>query len=175
MSVEEIVVLAGGISQAAIQRSVLKHSWLENEVLNKTSKVVVFLRHTEGWPSLPRFLDESQRALALADCVENGFSPASLVDECAPLVRLPRDLRECIRSAIHASYLDYFDASGKAQDLRNASIQMHAALVALLREWSNDIELINDSELEVGWQKVLDKAEMLRDALDALPRGIVLP
>ncbi len=156
-------------------RGRLKHSWLENEVLNKTPEIVVTLRHEVGWPELQRFPADADQALALAAKVEFGFSPVRLVDQCAPLTTLPEDQRLAIRQAVHAAYLGCFDAHSAAQCLRDAANHTKAALLALLDEWNKPDVAISDTELQMRWRGVLREAEHLRVALDALPKGIVLP
>jgi len=170
-----IHTLAGGTSPASIQRGRLKHSWLENQVLNKTPAIVVALRHEVGWPELRRFPSDVEQAITLADEVEFGFSPASLVDKCAPLAGLPEDLRNIIREAVHAAYLRCFDVHTAAQCLLNAADRMMVALSSLLAEWDKPDDALSDAGLQSRWRMVLDAAEPLRDALDALPKGIVLP
>lgn len=157
-----------------LSRGRLKHSWLENEVLNKTAEVVVILRGGGGWPELQRFPDEADQACRLADEVEFGFSPARLVDECAALaVFLPETQRNAVRQAVHAAYLEGFDAQGAAQRLRESGEQMKVALVALLAEWNRPDETVADAVLQDRWGEVLDRAETLCMALDALPKGFV--
>ena len=159
----------------AVVRGRLKHSWLENEVLNKTPEVVVLLRHGAGWPALRHFSTEAEQAVALANEIESGFSPARLVDECAPLAALAEDQRNAIRTAAHEAYLACFDVRGAANRLGMAASDMQASLSELLAEWAKSDDAVSDVVLLDSWQSVLDKAELLRDALDALPRGIVLP
>ena len=165
----------GKMYAPAMVRSRLKHSWLENEVLNKTPEIVVALRHEVIWPELRRFPAYAKQALALADEVEYGFSPARLVDDCAPLAVLAEEERVSIRKAVHAAYLECFDAPGIAQTLRAAAVRMQVALSALLDEWGKPDTSISNAELQTRWRIVLDEAVYLRNALDALPSGVVLP
>ena len=170
-----ITTFASAIAPASVTRGRLKHSWLENEVLNKTPEIIVALRHEVSWPELQRFPADARQALALADEVEYGFSPARLVDDCAPLAVLPEEERVSIRKAVHAAYLECFDAPGIAQTLRAAAVRMQVALSALLDEWSKPDTGISNAELQARWRIVLAQAAHLRNALDALPNGVVLP
>jgi hypothetical protein len=158
-----------------LSRGRLKHSWLENEVLNKTPEVVVILRGGGGWPELQRFPDEADQACRLADEVEFGFSPARLVDECAALAVLPESQRSAVRQAVHEAYLECFDAQGATLRLREAGKQMKDALNALLVEWDKPDDAVVEANLQAQWSVVLDRAETLRKALDALPKGFVFP
>lgn len=164
-----------GAAPASILRGHLKHYWLENEVLNKTAEKVVTLRHRMGWPELSRFPDDAKDALALAEQVELGFSPAHLVDECAPLACLSDEERKTIHDAVHRAYLERFDAPRVALSLRNAAKRMATALDRILEEWRKSDDALSDATLQARWRAVLEAAESLRDALDALPKGVVLP
>lgn len=175
MTFRTLRISTSGMSRAAVVRGRLKHSWLENEILNKTPEVVVVLRHSAGWPALHHFSNEAKQAVALADEIESGFSPARLVDECAPLAALAEDQRNALRTAAHEAYLACFDVRGAADRLSEAAKNMQVSLTGLLVEWDKGDDAVSDEELLARWQSVLDKAELLRDALDALPRGIVLP
>lgn len=170
-----MLTLPKATCKASIVRARLKHSWLENTVLNKDPETVVALRHEYGWPELQRFAAEVDQALILAQDIEYGFSPARLVDECVPLSALQEDQRNAIREAVHAAYLGSFDVSGAGQRLHEAAKQMKTALIAMLDEWNNTDAVISDAKLQALWRSVLNAAEHLRNALDVLPRGIVLP
>lgn len=167
--------LSSSLCGPILSRGRLKHSWLENEVLNKTPEVIVILRLAGGWPELRQFPDEADHACLLADEVESGFSPARLVDECAALGVLSEPQRNAVRQAVHGAYLESFDAQGAAQRLREAGKQMKDALVALLAEWNKSDDAVDETILRVHWGMVLDRAETLRKAIDVLPKGFVFP
>ena len=164
-----------GTSSASIQRGRLKHSWLENEVLNKSPDTVVELRRGAGWPELERFPIDANRALTLADDVEHGFSPAHLVAACIPLASLSSEERKTITDAVHQCYLERFDALNVAIALRVVAQDMAKALNDMLEEWRKPDDTCSDVLLIARWYTVLSTAERLRLALDSLPRGVVLP
>jgi hypothetical protein len=170
-----MVILSGFPCQAAIQRSRLKHSWLENEILNKAPQIVLSLRHDAGWPALQHFVADAEQASAFAMEVESGYSPSLLVDECTPLKILPEDKKDAVRMAIHAAYLECFNIRSLAHDLFESATHMKASLVAFLDEWNKQDQVLSDTRLAACWNGVLREAERLRAALDALPKGIVLP
>ena len=162
-------------ASSMVLRAQLKHSWLENEVLNKAPETVLFLRNNSGWPALHGFPSSTEQAIALAMQVENGFSPAQLVDECLPLLALSDTDRAAVRDAVHSAYLECFDATSLADELQAAAVEMDSALTAMIGEWNLPDESVRDAVLREYWQVVLTSGERLRAALDALPKGIVLP
>lgn len=170
-----LAVYSGPPPADAILRGRLKHSWLENEVLNKTGEQVVFLRRSQGWPELHGFHGPATEAHLLADRIEPGFSPARLVDECPSLNQLDDADRQKIRRAVHAAYLEVFDVQKVAADLKAAAKDMSQTIDDLLTEWNKDNMLLSDAALKARWEVVLARASILREVLDALPRGTVLP
>ncbi len=164
------------MKSAAVISGRLKHSWLENQILNKMPDVVVLLRHGAGWPALERFLDDANEAVELADKVEFGFSPAMLVDNCAQLDVLLKEQRDSLREAVHDAYKQYFNnVDDVSIRLRKAAQDMQKALSDLMDEWNKSDDAVSDDVLRDRWNTVIEKAEILRDVLDALPKGIVLP
>jgi hypothetical protein len=162
-------------NRAILARGRLKHSWLENEVLNKDPNFVVLLRREAGWPELNRFPAEAARAAALAAEVEEGFSPTTLVDTCAPLRLLPSPVFHALRDSIHAAYLHAFDAASATRRLTGAASRMESCLNSFLTEWNRSDEEVSEDAVRAGWVAVLEAALELRAALDGLPKGTVLP
>ncbi len=162
-------------SAVTILRGRLKHSWLENEILNKTPQAVKLLRDGPGWPALATFQANAAQALDLANNIAGGFSPSTLVDGSGPLSTLSVDERRTIKDAVHRAYLQVFDANVLAAELRIAATAMHSALNDFINVWS--VRAGNDSvtTLREKWISVLVAAATLRDKLDALPNRIVLP
>ena len=144
-------------------------------MLNKSPQAVIWLRRGSGWPQLEQFPLEVKQVLAIPDQIASGFNPVQLVDTCRPLRSLSVADRKDIRDAVHAAYLACFDAESLADELRKAATGMDDALTVLLAEWHLPDEQCTDSALHDKWCNVLVVAERLRDALDALPRGPVLP
>jgi hypothetical protein len=168
-------VLASATTPEAIQCGRLKHSWLENQILNKTPEKVVRLRRTLGWPALAHFLGNASEAITLANQVEFGFSPARLVDESGPLARLAKPDCKAIREAVHLAYLKQFDAEKNGREIRIRAERIRSTLDTTLEEWRKPDDVVLDSVLKAQWCAVLEAAVSLRDALDALPKAIVLP
>lgn len=175
MTLRTIRGLSQETSRVVVLRGRLKHSWLENELLNKTAGTIIELRRQAGWSALRRFPSKAEQAFALAGDVEPGFSPARLVDECAPLASISEEQRSIIRKAVHAAYLECFDVHAAARQLEVSAADTRKALFCFLDEWDKPDEAVSEAELTSRWNAVLRVAERLRAALDALPKGIVLP
>ena len=87
-------------------RGQLKHSWLENQLCNKTAHDVVSFWRQEGWPALEmEFEGRVGDVMRLSDDLEDGFSPAQLVDRLTPFAGLSEELKMEIRKAVHTAYL----------------------------------------------------------------------
>jgi hypothetical protein len=168
-------MVRGVCSQAVSIRGQLKHSWIENQILNKTSDDIVAL-HRSGWFALTeQFPERMKQAYALAAQVESGFSPAQLVDELAPLRQLPEWQRAAMSAAVHAAYRKRFDAETLSAGIRGAIDSLQGVLVIFRAEWDQTVAAVSESRLRQAWDEVLEKAALLAEALDRLPQGIVLP
>jgi len=162
-----------GTSPATLKSSQLKHSWIENEILNKDPDIVVALRRTDLWPALQAFPARADSAIQLAGDIEMGFTPALLVQDGLPLAALPADVREQLRNTLHGLFLSHIDCSALSRELAAAGIGLKNRLMVFLDTWSN--ENICDEDIRSHWSAVLAAAERARRALGALPRGVVLP
>lgn len=150
----------------------LKHSWLENQILNKSAADVIDLRSGGGWSSLdqqfPRRIEEAADFVAR---IVDAFSPAQLVEKLGFFRDLSAEARDTLRSAVHRSYLAHSDIAGRKASLDSAVRILALSLDNVRRLWRDS----SDHDLELAWGNVLRAAARLRDELDALPRGIVLP
>lgn len=155
-------------------RGQLKHSWLENQILNKTTGQIAELRRS-GWPALlEEFPERLKQAQRLADEVEVGFSPTQLIDRLRPLRGLPQGERREIGAAVHAAYLERVDTEILREKLTAAAASLAQALARLRAEWETSA-VASDARLQETWEEVLVEAARLVEVLDELPRGIVLP
>lgn len=155
-------------------RSTLKHTWLERRLLPRLQLERKEWLAKKDQGRLPEVLAGLPGRIAVAwelnAEVIQGYSPAQLVDQ-GVLSALPDDLRQILREAVHQAYL----AAGIIQEPA-------AALEAALKKF----EAVA-SQVPVAWRQsdkkyladVLDKlektAQCLKGALEALPRGVVLP
>ena len=163
-------------TEIVIQRGQLKHSWLENQLTNKSEEDVVLLWRGPGWPALERqFAARVREARELVEKIEDGYSPAQLVDRLAPLADLSGETREAIKGAVHAAYLEKIDVTALKATLRVAVDGLGAALDAFLWAWGQPVSAEVERELRERWRELHRCAEGLRAALEQLPRSIVLP
>lgn len=164
------------INEAVLLRGRLKHSWLENQVCNKTVDDVVFLWQRGKWRALEEeFAFRAQETLRLADEMVTGFSPAQLVETLAPLYALPPQTRENLKQAVHDAYLECSGAESLALDLRKAVMSMEDELKRFMAVWHTPPTPENEPELRAGWHSLREKADGLLAVFSQLPTGIVLP
>lgn len=162
--------------RAAVVRGQLKHSWLENQVMNKSADDVVHLWNEIGWPALEQdFAARVQEAIRLAEGMVSGFSPAQIVDRIAVFQEIPTEIRDMLRGAVHEEYLQCTELPADSARLRDAATVMGEAVNTLLGAWNNPRTEQGASDIRQAWNEVLEKARQLAQVLDDLPRGIVLP
>ncbi len=160
------------ICDAAIQRGRLKHSWLENQVLNKSADKIIQLRREGPWEALEnRFPIRVQEAIGLAGRIVDDYSPVVLIDRIPLFGHLDEDARARIKIGVHNAYLARETLTSRVEPLTAAARSLGVALEHVLQQWRRG----SDCDIERTWQDVLRAASRLRDELDALPRTIVLP
>ena len=160
---------------ASLTRGQLKHSWLENQILNKTAEEIV-VQHAAGWPALvSEFEERVTQTRMLAEDVEYGFSPAQLIDRLEWLSTLSAEQKGAIKQAVHAAYLENMNTKALRVSLLDAVELFDSALRHVIDEWKKPQTTISESRLSEAWNDLLDSAFSLVDALDQLPREIVLP
>ena len=157
-------------------RGQLKHSWLENQVLNKTSDNIISFWKANGWNALEQqFAVHIRKAIQLSDELESGFSPAQLVDTLRPFEKVDDETKELIKQAVHKAYLESSNITQLKAPLKEAAEEMEKALEHLLEAWNQQVSEKNEQELKKAWDKFLTRARKLHSVLEQLPKGIVLP
>lgn len=156
-------------------RGQLKHSWLDNQILNKSAADVVFLRQHGSWPSLysefDTRLDDAQR---LAAMIEPGFSPALLVDSLSVFADLGAQSRADLKQAVHSVYVTAFRPADLLPSYEKAVDELRVAIAAFRNAWDVQSDA-GDDRVSESWSHVLECARVLEKLLDSLPKGIVLP
>lgn len=161
---------------ANTRRGQLKHSWFENQVLNKTSDNVINFWKTTGWKALEQqFAVHIRKAIQLSDELESGFSPAQLVDTLTPFEKVDDKTKELIKQAVHKAYLESSNITELKAPLKEAAEELEKALKHLFEVWNQQVFEKSESELKKAWDEFLIKATKLHSVLEQLPKGIVLP
>jgi len=157
-------------------RGQLKHSWLENQLCNKTADDVVFLWQQGGWLALEKEFDARiQDALRLADNLEDGFSPAQLIDSLTPFSSVDKTTKNILKQAVHASYLESSGISNLQAPLRKAATALGGAIQKLRELWLDRDTDQGEANLRRAWEDVSLRAHTLLKIMEQLPKGVVLP
>ena len=156
--------------------SELRHSWLLNEVLNKTPEVLAELLFQTPWPALEEcFPIRVEQTRQLARALELYFGPAQLVDRVSVLASLPGSSRRWLQEAVHKCYCERSRIRALEEPLVSVLDELDQALTEL-RCLSS--QLRDDDwrrRIEDQWSDVLGHAAELHRLLDQLPRRIELP
>lgn len=158
--------------EAAILKARLKHSWLENQVLNKSTEDVLYMRSEGDWNALAEQFPKRLREVTdLAQNAVEVFSPAQFVDQLEVFSHLPARVKKDFRHAVHSAYLRRGEIEAITSQVAAAAAGLETVLGKMLALWRDG----TDPELRGAWAEVLAAASNLRDGLDALPKGIMLP
>lgn len=150
----------------------LKHSWLENQIINKSVSDIIELRREGPWSELDlQFISNVYEAASLADNLIDGFSPRQLVDRLHSLQHLDQDKRNRLKDCVHELYVKQSSLAEGARQLAKTVRALAVALDDLRSLW----RLGSDSDLTLAWQRVLQEANVLVRNLQGLPKRIVLP
>lgn len=157
-------------------RGRLKHSWLENQLLNKTTDEVVYLWGKMGWWALEtEFSERVKEVIYLADDLEDGFSPAQLVDHLAPFAKFDPEIQDDIKQAVHIVYLKSSRISDLKMPLQKDAMALGNALDELRDVWRLPMTEDNEVILRKAWQEVSKRAKTLHSLMERLPMGVMLP
>lgn len=162
------------LSDAAILRGQLKHSWLENEVLNISIETVISLWRRGGSNLGVRYAARTRDLQHLTDSLAESFSPARLVDTLEPFSGLSAEDKSAVKAAVHAAYLESSDILALQAPLKVAAAGMEAVLQELSRAWLL-LQPGGECAVRAAWEGVCDKAGALIVELERLPKGLELP
>jgi hypothetical protein len=169
------VVLGAAPCEANALRAQLRHSWLANQILNKSATDVAFLRKQGSWPALDSEFDmRLEEAQRLAGMIEPGFSPALLVDILPMFASWESSARSNLKQAVHLAYVVAFKPGNLLPPYQTAVEDLKTAVNAFRRAWGMPIDR-GDAPVTETWSRVLGCARTLEKILDSLPKGIVLP
>lgn len=160
--------------EANTLRGQIKHSWLENEILNLSMETVITLWRRGGAELTAKYAVRLQTLSLLVGSLEEGFSPAQLVDTLKPFSDLSLEEKAAIKGAVHAAYLESSGILALQAPLKAAAAGIEAALQELSRAWALP-KPQGESAVRVAWEGVRKKANALIEVLERLPKGVVLP
>lgn len=182
-----MIVLVGMPCEAESARSELRHDWLGNKVQRLEAKTVADM-HANPSPSrddfeerlLPDGLygDRLRSLRTLVETLVEGYSPARLVER-GPLAQFPEPVKMALENTLHEQYLRtpiHGDACIEElqENLREATQEFSSTLEDFRAVWFREPSA-STSEVRASSEKLLEQASSLRDALNHLPRGFVLP
>jgi hypothetical protein len=182
-----MIVLVGMPCEAETARSELRHDWLGNKVQCLEAKTVADM-HANPSPSRDDFeerllpdglYDDRLRSLrTLVETLIEGYSPARLVER-GPLAQFPEPVKTTLKKTLHEQYLKtpiHGDARIEElqENLGNATEDFSGTLEDFRTVWFREPPA-STSKVRASYQKLLDRASSLREALNHLPRGFVLP
>ena len=160
-----------------ILRGQLKHTWLENQVCNKSADDIANFWRTKSWDNVigeifPYRIDQSRQ---LANEMLSGFSPAQLVDQLSPLQSLPHDSRSRLKDVLHSAYLESSGISSLSELLSQELENFTEEFAKFLTVWNTERTDTNEVALRDGWKQLQQIANSLLAVFEKLPKGVVLP
>lgn len=174
--IRNMLIVKSIACEAAVSRSQVKHTWLENQIINKTEEDVVLLWKGPGWPALEgEFATRIEEAKDLARTLEDGFSPAQLFEHLTTFHTLPAHIKQAMKETVHALYLRRTDVMERRNAFEKAVGAMGSVFERFHAAWQWQWCYETELNLRGIWRDLYQCAMDLRDELDKLPRGIVLP
>jgi len=173
-----VIVICTDDCKANILRGQLKHTWLENQLCASKLSVdsVAVMWRQKSWQALDKEFDiRVRQAVQLADDLENGFSPAQLVGRLTPFAELSEELKEQIKVAVHAAYLESSNILDLKEPLSKAALALGKAIKELRVVWHGPKTEEGEIRLRQAWEEVSEQAHALLAVLERLPKGVVLP
>lgn len=172
-----MLMFDGIYCEVNLLRGQLKHSWLENQVRDiDTDDIVSFWKDGEWLDTVGKiFPHRLQQTLELADRLVDGFSPAQLVGQLAPLGNLSDELRKKIKLTVHASYLAASHIASLEEPIRQCAQDLQPELNNLWELWKKPFSIECEFALRACWDNIRAKGKALHEQLEKLPRGVVFP
>lgn len=160
-----------------ILRGQLKHTWLENQVCNKSADDVANLWRTKSWDNVigEIFSHRIDQSRQLATDMLSGFSPAQLVAQLGPLQNLPDESRSRLKEVLHSAYLESSGISNLSESLSQELESFTEQFTKFLTVWNTERIDENEVALRDGWKQLQEIAKSLLAIFEILPKGVVLP
>lgn len=173
-----MIVISSVPCEANIIRGQLKHSWLEHQLCSRNISAddVVAIWKERNWQALDKEFDiRVSQAVQLVDGLEEGFSPAQLVDRLTPFAGLSEKLKGRIKEVVHAAYLESSNILDLKEPLSKAALALGKAIKELRVVWHEPKTEEGEIRLRQAWGEVSKQAHALLAVLERLPKGVVLP
>jgi hypothetical protein len=155
------------------RRTALKHTWLENRLLRQIRQQRTEWLEKPGDGEPPSVIVGAAARCAevrqLIQTLVDAYSPAQLVD-AGPLRALQDEARRPISVAVHRIYLNLGVVQSLLTEIEEAVAGLEAAVALCIREWS-----ANPNMRSAALDALDGAAVRLRETLEVLPRGIILP
>ena len=148
----------------------LRHSWLENQVLNKSEDDVVALWREGPWNALEQdFPAYLARARALTPHLTSAYSPARWV-ELSPLrAALPAGERERMAGALDEMYAARGGLGDLPERIDECLSAVDRALVVVISRWRDARVPEGRQIVAAGWTAFREDARRLHGLLRELP------
>jgi hypothetical protein len=160
----------------------LRHSWLENQILNRDSSVVAD-RHdasTKASVAFKRkicangeFAHATKGVRELCDIMLDTLSPARLLDR-RPLSLLSERSHRLIADELHRLYLKCSRIEKARTDLQVVIVEFEAVLATLCRLWNVEPRVERDV-VKKAFESLQCVGRKLHTSLGVIPQGTVLP
>lgn len=167
---------SAGARQICALRAQLKHSWLENQVCNKSADDAVALWRCGSWPALDNEFPVRVKQLhQLARDLVDALSPAALADSSSVMRGLPGDVCAQIKRAVHVYYLRNTNVEALSRDITGACGELRDELLGLQQAWGTTRDCSAETQLRESWEAFLHTGRRIVELLSHVPTGTVLP
>ena len=179
-----MLILEGLKCDAALQRGLLWHSWLKNQILKMDAGYVVQMHRRlplrEERASFEQkiqpggvFEANLQSARLFARRMVEGFSPGQLVD-AEPFTVLSAEARNIIKAVSHQEYLEQTHIDQLVEPLERAIDDLEISLREFTEAWYQQ-PANEETTIRERFEQLKERARILHDLLGSLPEGVVLP
>ena len=161
-----------------VRRSVarLRHSWLENQVRNKSADEVVAIWREGRWNALERYFPlQLAQARVLAGHLTSAYSPARWVERLPRLAAFPEAERRRLARALDAIYRAAGGLGDLPKRIEECAPAVELALAVVVRRWQARSTPEAEEQLVASWSAFHEEASRLHGLLQGLPSGPCIP
>ena len=179
-----MLILEGFKCDAALQRGLLWHSWLKNQILQMDGGYVVRMHRR---PTLREekaafelkiqpggvFETNLHSARLFASRIVEGFSPGQLVDT-ETFTILSAETRDIIKTVIHREYVNQTHIDLLVEPVERAIDDLEISFTEFTEAWYRQ-PVAEEKMVQETFEKLKERAKILHELLGRLPEGVVLP